>query len=195
MRKNAVLFIVFIIFVLSTPIDAQQNFTNKISAELLGGSSIATISVYQEDDMNIIGFTGAFRIMWEPEYLLRVGLEGGLLHLAHSKEENIQTDFGLTKRSNSINAYPIMLHFNMKIWKLELMLGLGAALISSKINAFEDVSLSNVITSSKMYGIGYGLPLTDRFSIGCEFKYYSFSTPELTVATFQLKSKYSIFVW
>lgn len=195
MRKNAVLFIVFIIFVLSTPIDAQQNFTNKISAELLGGSSIATISVYQEDDMNIIGFTGAFRIMWEPEYLLRVGLEGGLLHLAHSKEENIQTDFGLTKRSNSINAYPIMLHFNMKIWKLELMLGLGAALISSKINAFEDVSLSNVITSSKMYGIGYSLTLTDRFSIGCEFKYYSFSTPELTVATFQLKSKYSIFVW
>ena len=83
----------------------------------------------------------------------------------------------------------------MKIWKLEFMLGLGASFILSRINAFDDVSESSVITSTKMYGIGYSLPLTERFSLGCEFKYYSFSTPELTVATIQLKSKYSIFVW
>ncbi len=195
MKKRFFLLVVFIIIVLSVRLFAQNDSMHKISAELLGGSSIATIGVYEEDDMNIIGFTGAFRLMWEPENLLRLGIEGGFLHLAHSKEENIQTEFGLTKRSNSLNAYPLMLHFNMKIWKLELMLGLGAALISSKINAFNDVSESSVITSTKMYGLGYNLPLTDRFSIGCEFKYYSFSTPELTVATIQLKSKYSILIW
>ncbi len=187
--------LLFILLNTSVLILGQENSFHKISAELLSGTSITTISVYDEDDLNIIGFTGAFRLMWEPEKLLSIGIEGGFLHLAHSKEENIQTDFGLTKRSNSLNAYPLMLYFNMKIWKLELMLGLGAALLSSKINAFDDVSESTIITSSKMYGVGYSLPISKRISIGCEFKYYSFSTPETTVATVQLKSKYSIFIW
>lgn len=195
MRKGFPSLVIYFILVLSSRLYSQNESLHKISVELLGGSSITTISVYDEEDMNIIGFTGAFRVLWEPEKLLRVGIEGGLLHLAHSKEEDIQTDFGLTKRSNSLNAYPIMLHFNMKIWKLELILGLGAAVISSKIKAFDDVSESTVITSSKMYGLGFSLPISEKFSLGCEFKYYSFSTPEITVATFQVKSKYSIFIW
>jgi len=184
-----------LILLLSTITAAQNNGLHKISLEVLGGSSLTTISVFEENDMNIIGFSGAVRILWEPEKLLRVGMETGLLHLAHSKEENIQTDFGLTKRNNSMNAYPLMLFFNMKIWKAEIILGLGAALITSRINAFNDLSESSIVTSSKMYGIGYSYQLSERFSIGGEFKYYSFSTPELTVATFQLKTKYSIFVW
>jgi hypothetical protein len=193
-RKIYLLAAIFV-FSVAIEIHAQRDSTYKISAELLGGSSIATINVYDEDDMNIIGFTGGFRLIFEPDRLLRVGIEGGLLHLAHSKEENIQTEFGLTKRSNSLNAYPIMLHFDMKVWKFDVMLGLGVAIISSKIFAFNDVSESSVITSSKMYGVGYTFPVTERFSLGCEFKYYSFSTPGLTVATVQLKSKYSIFIW
>jgi hypothetical protein len=183
------------LFLFFSPVLAQNSQLHKFSVELLGGSSLSTISVFEENDMNIIGFTGAVRALWEPEKLLRVGLEAGLLHLAHSKEENIQTEFGETRRNNTMNAYPFMLLFNMKVWKIELILGFGAALISSRINAFNDISESSVITSSKIYGIGYSFPLSERFSIGCEYKYYSFSTPELTVATFQLKTKYSIFVW
>lgn len=172
-----------------------QDITHKLSIELLGGSSVSTISVFDEDDMNIIGFNGTFRFMWEPEKLLRLGIEGGFLHLAHSKEENIVTEFGMTKRSNSLNAYPLMIHFNMKIWELEIMLALGAAYISSKINAFNDISESGVVTSFKMYGLGYSYSIDERLTVGGEFKYYSFSTLDLTVAAFQLKCKYSIFVW
>jgi hypothetical protein len=184
-----------LIMTLSSPLFAQQDTLHRISVAFLGGSSVTTIGVYEEADMNIIGFTGGVRLLWEPEKLLRIGIEGGLLHLAHSKEENIQTDFGMTRRSNSLNAYPVLLHFSMKVWKLELMLGLGAAVVSSKINAFDDVSESSVITSARMFGVAYSMPLTEWFRLGCEYKYYAFSTPELTVGTIQLTCKYSLLVW
>lgn len=183
----------FLVF--SSTLVAQKDTTYHLTVEALVGSSLSTISVYEEDDMNIIGFTGGLRIMWEPDNLLFVGMEGGLLHLAHSREENIQTEFGITKRANSLNAYPLMIDFIMKIWKLDLALGLGAALIKSRISAFDDVSESSVITSAKMYGIGYTYILSDRLSIGGEFKRYTFSTPEVIVSTLQIKTKFTLLAW
>ena len=181
--------------VLTCRASAQPDTLNKANIEILAGASVPTSNVYEDDDMNIAGFNGSIRLLWDPGRRLSVGLEGGLLHLAHSKDDYIDTEFGRTKRANSLNAYPLMLHFRMRIWKIELMLGLGAALVASKIVAFDDVSLSTVITSSKLYGVGYSLALTDRLTLGCEFKYYSFSSPELTVASIQARAVYTLMVW
>ncbi len=174
---------------------SQNESQHHLTVELLAGSSISSIGVYEDDDMNIIGFTGESRIMWEPEKLLRIGFETGFLHLAHSKEELINTEFGVTNRSNSLNAYPLMMIFNMKIWKLEAILGLGAAFVTSKINAFNDISESSVITSVKMYGLGYSMKLTEKLGIGCEFKYFAFSTPQLLLGTVEVKCKYTFASW
>lgn len=196
--KYGKLFIIIVIFLASAfRLSAQQEMkqAHKFTAEISGGSSVTTIGVYNEADMNIVGFAGSLRFLWEPERLLKIGMETGLVHLAHSKEDMVETDFGPTKRANTMNAYPLMLIFNMKIWKAELMMGLGAAAVSSRINAFGDVSVNSVITSSRMYGIGYNMPLGDKFCLGGELKFYSFSTPDVTVGTVQLKMKYSLYEW
>ena len=80
--------IAFLIMVLSFPLFAQKDSLHRVSVALLGGSSVTTIGVYEEADMNIIGFTGGVRLLWEPEKLLRIGIEGGLLHLAHRAQHS-----------------------------------------------------------------------------------------------------------
>ncbi|MGE5500073.1 MAG: hypothetical protein ACM3Q2_18525 [Syntrophothermus sp.] len=195
MNNRKFLTVIVILLTAVSILEAQEKQAHRFTAEISGGSSVTAISVYEEDDMNIVGFAGSLRLLWEPEKLLKIGLEGGVVHLAHSKEDLVNTDFGPTIRANTMNAYPLMIIFNMKLWKAELMMGLGAANVTSKINAFRDISLSNVITASHMYGVGYNLPVSGRLSLGGEIKFYSFSTPEVLVGTAQLKLKYSIYEW
>ncbi|MHC1736898.1 MAG: hypothetical protein AB9882_02675 [Ignavibacteriaceae bacterium] len=167
---------------------------NRITVELLGGWTVYSKVIYK-NEADIPGFTGGLRLMWEPDKLLRIGLHTGYLQLARSKEEYIQTEFGETKRSSALNVYPLTVTFNMKVYYFELILGLGAGFVTSKINAFNETSESSVITSAKLYGIGYLHNFNKDISLGGELKYYSFSTPEVTNLTIEIKGKYAFLEW
>jgi len=200
--KNFPLMKFGILFILFSQIFFAQNFEesqkNKnsfsVTSEYLAGASLYSKQIYA-DDSNNFGFVGTVRFMWEPDRLLRIGLETGFIHLAHSKEENIETEFGITNRANSLNAFPLTLIFNMKIMKIELILGIGASLIQSKINAFDEISESSVITSAKLFGVGYSFPLSENSFLGTELKYFVFSTPEISSLAIQLKYKIRIYKW
>lgn len=181
----------FLLYIICNIITAQEKALHRISVELNGGTTFATSKINQDEDINRGGFTGTIRVMWEPEYFLKIGIEGDILSLANKLEGNKS---GI-KVFNSLKVTPVMLNFTMKIWEAELLLGMGAAFVNSEISAFNDVSASSAVTTVRMYGAGYSYSLSDRISLGGEVKIFTLAIPELTVATWQLKVKYSLFIW
>lgn len=167
---------------------------NRICVELTGGGSVYTKTIYR-DETRIMGIVGGFRLMWEPDKLLRIGIHSGYMELAKLRTEYILTEFGETKRSNKLTAYPIAVIFNMKVSQIELILGLGAGFVTSQIRAFDEESVSTIITSLKLYGVGYMYNINKEISVGAEVKYYSYSTPEVTSITFEIKGKYALLEW
>ena len=139
-------------------------------------------------------FMGTFRLMWEPEHLLRLGIETGFIHLYYLETKIFDTLFGSTDVILNMSSVPIMAIFAMEVTEnFEIIGGVGGFIIISEVTSFDNYVLSKSWSNAYELGISYLHPLNDKLKIGGELKSYYISRLENYDVALQLSIKYSLF--
>jgi hypothetical protein len=114
------------------------------------------------------------KLLWQPEYRLRLGLESGYYFIYSTTR--IETTQGSEKLTTHLKIVPIFISISMKVVKnLELNFGTGwasmiyvVAINNSKSNRLTGHTYS---MSNYTAGLSYFLPVGKRIELGTEFKY------------------------
>jgi len=139
-------------------------------------------------------FVFTFRLMWEPEHLLRLGIESGYLPLFYLETEFYDTMFGSTKSDLSLNSVPIMAVFAMEIVEnFEVLAGVGGFLLISEVTSFDNYVLSTSWSNAYEFGLLYLYPVSRKLKIGGEIKSYYISRLENYDLVMHVSLKYSLF--
>ncbi len=127
----------------------------------------------KEDQVGI-----SFRIFWEPEHKLSLGIESGYYKI-YTFEKNATAANPLVGEAK-LSALPILLCFKMRILpNFYLTGGPGITILYSEVTALgstaesSQISLANVQISAL-----YQRPITDHLYIGGEFKFLNFGKTE-----------------
>lgn len=168
--------IILLVTLFSSTLFAQlSDTTYSLSTEIgVGYSRFFTTMDY--DDLNKNGFSGTFRVMWNPEHLLSIGLETGYQYLYSFDYSGYDTEFGTTDIKASMYTIPIFIVFSMKVLpNLKLSAGSGTYLLYNSGEAFGDKLSSNQLSIGAHTGISYTYPLNESMAIGGELLYSYFS--------------------
>jgi hypothetical protein len=142
-----------------------------LSAEL-GGGYTRFLTSMDAEELNKNGFEGMFRVMWNPEHLLSLGLETGYQHLYSIDRSNVPTEFGTTDFSASMTAVPINIALAMKVDEsFKIRGGSGIYLLSNSGEIFGEKLESSQISIGMQAGVSYATPVGKDMSIGAELKY------------------------
>lgn len=142
------------------------------------------------------GFNGYLRIMWQPEHLLRIGIETGFIQFYSMSQSNVNTIAGDTDITAKLTGIPIIFVYSMEIIEsLEISAGAGTYLLYSTAD-----SHGNKVTSSEI-SIGHMVSLTNlkeiqsNIKIGGEVKWnYVNKIRDGNLST-QLVLKYQLTKW
>lgn len=154
------------------------------------------ISDMNFDGLNKNGYSGTLRFMWQPEHLLRIGIETGYYRLYSFEQKNIDTEFGTTDAQSSLDALPVFINVTMQIIRpLEIFAGLGPTFLSTSFESFGSKSESSQISTSYIVGANYFHDISDKIKIGGELKYYRINKIEDGTITLQFMFVYNLFNW
>jgi len=163
-----------------------------------GGGYVRNISQFDimPEGLQRNGFGGTLRVMWKPEHLLRLGLETGLTQVYYIKTENVQTDFGSTDFTSSMNAVPILLVLSMPITqRLDIYGGMGSFLLYSNTESFGSNVTSSAMSVGFSLGASYFTPLEGDWGIGAELKWYHMDKFSDDTITLQVMVSYRFLEW
>jgi hypothetical protein len=141
-----------------------------------------------------VNFAPSFRLFWKPNHLLNIGIETSFLKLDRETRTNIETEFGTTYFKAKLNAIPILLVFNMKVWHVDVYGGMGVSYVTSKVEAFDTKVIAHIWRYAYCFGVGYTYPIK-RFGIGVEARMYSFAKLEKTMIGIMPKLTYDFYKW
>ena len=118
------------------------------------------------------------RIMWEPEHLLKIGLESGFYWLY--KTHDVPAIVGKDKLNSSTTLVPIFLNVTMRIYGNFYATAVsGYTIMYYNVESDEgkavgsDLSLSNFAV-----GASYIYPFSNKWKFGAEFRYMRLSLTE-----------------
>jgi hypothetical protein len=186
----------FAVIIISSAVLPQVNDTTySLSTELgVGYSRYFTTMDY--DDLNQNGFSGTFKVMWNPEHLLSIGLETGYQQLYSLDVSDYDTEFGNTNVSASMYTVPIFIVFAMKVLpNVKLTAGSGAYLLFNSGEAFGDELSSNQISIGAHVGASYTYPINNSMAIGGELLYSYFSKLQDQTVAIQFLFVYDFLKW
>lgn len=191
MKKTFFILFVFICSyttVYSQTSDTLYNFTAYIG----GGYSYDVASFdYEFDGLNRGGFQGYLRVMWQPEYELRGGLEFGYTSVYSVEESDIQTFNGTTDLNTNVYAFPLMIVFSMSIvqnWEVTIGTGFGFSVVKNE--AFGQNSFSSDAASTSMISTGYYFPVGKDTRLGGEFRFTALPKYDDYLVTLSLSFAY-----
>ena len=169
--------------------------TYSLSTEIgLGYSRYFTTMNYNELNKN--GFSGTIKVMWNPEYLLSIGLETGYQYLYSIDIKNLDTEFGTTDFSASMYTVPIFIVFAMKVTpNIKLTAGSGTYLLFNSGNIFGDALESNQISIGAHAGLSYTYPISNSISLGGELLYSYISKIQDQTIAIQFLFIYDFLTW
>jgi hypothetical protein len=171
--------------------DTTYSLTTEIS---LGYSHYFTTMDY--NDLNTNGFAGAFRVMWNPEHLLSIGLETGYQYLYSIDTKIVDDEFGTTDFSASMVSVPIFVALAMRITpNLKLTAGTGIHLLFNQGDLFTDPIESNQTSIGARAGISYSYPISNSVSIGGELNYTYYSKMQDQTLALQFLFIYDLLKW
>ena len=154
------------------------------------------ISDMNFDGLNKNGYSGTLRFMWQPEHLLRIGIETGYYRLYSFEQESIQTEFGATSAQSSLDALPVFLNMTMQIIRpLEIFVGVGPTILFTSFESFGNKSESSQISTSYIIGGTYTHKISEKIKLGGELKYYRINKIEDGTITLQFMFVYNLFQW
>ncbi len=139
-------------------------------------------------------FVFTFRFMWQPEHLLRLGIESGYLPLFYLETKFYDTVFGDTEAELSLNSIPIMGVFAMEIVEnFEISGGIGGFVLISEVTSFDNYIVNFSWSNAYELGFSYLHPLSKKFKIGGEVKSYYITKLENYDLVFHVALKYTFF--
>lgn len=198
MRDNIFSILVTVLLALSlctTELEAQESDSlYHISFDVGLGPAVYLTNMDYDNLYGSYPFVFTFRFMWEPEHLLRLGIESGYLPLFYLETKFYDTVFGNTEAELSLNSVPILAVFAMEVVEnFEIFGGVGGFILISEVSSFDNYVLSTSWSNAYELGISYRHPLNNKLKIGGELKSYYISRLENYDVALQLSIKYSIF--
>lgn len=193
LTKAKILFTALISIAISSDCFAQEaDTTYKVNVIVGLGYSYFITSLAELDGLNPHSFNATAKIMWQPEHLLRVGIESGYLSFYSYRQTGFKSDYGTTDVKSSLSAVPIILVFAMELFdNLEVSSGVGIYFLLSEIDSYNNKVSSSVFSNGYYTSLSYFLPMNHDISIGGELKYYYLSKIEDADLSLQLTLKYS----
>jgi len=187
--------IIAVVVISSVALPQLNDTTYSLSTEIgVGYSRFVTTMDY--DDLNQNGFSGTFKVMWNPEHLLSIGLETGYQQLYSLDVSDYDTEFGNTNVSASMYTVPIFIVFAMKVLpNVKLTAGSGAYLLFNSGEAFGDELSSNQISIGAHVGASYTYPINNSMAIGGELLYSYFSKLQDQTVAIQFLFVYDFLKW
>ena len=192
LTKAKILFITFVSIAISSSCFAQDTDTTyKVNAIVGMGYSYFITSLAELDGLNPYSFNATAKIMWQPEHLLRVGIESGYLSFYSYEQTGFTSEYGTTNVKSSLAAVPIILIFAMELFDhIEVSSGVGVYFLFSEIDSYNNKVSSSVFSNGYYASFSYFHPLNNDISIGGELKYYYLSKIEDADLSLQLTLKY-----
>jgi len=166
--------------------------TYKVNAIVGLGYSYFITSLAELDGLNPHSFNATAKVMWQPEHLLRVGIESGYLSFYSYKQGGFTSEYGTTDVKSSLSAIPIILVFAMELFdRLEVASGVGVYFLFSEIDSYNNKVSSSVFSNGYYASLSYFHSLNHDISIGGELKYYYLSKIEDADLSLQFILKYN----
>ena len=170
-----------------------RDITYKIIIEFGSGYGLSQDSMSQS--VSKYGITGMLRVMWKPDHRLKAGIETGWLRIASINNEEIKNEFGTVKLNAKLNAIPVMVVFDMDIWRLNLYTGLGYYYVLSTIGA-EKEEITNTQWNVGFYlALAYKYPLSEKIKLCSELRWCSIGELGKTILLAEVFVSYNLFEW
>jgi hypothetical protein len=148
------------------------------------------------DGLNKNGYDGIIRLMWQPEHILRVGLESGYHYLYSVEVNQISTEFGVTDARSSLTAVPILFVAAVEIMpSLELLGGMGTTILHTFFEAYGYETKSSQLSTSYFIAGRYEYPLNESLAIGGELNYYRINKIEDAALSLRFMLSYRLLSW
>jgi hypothetical protein len=195
--RRAIFWLLALVFVCATG-RAQETDTTYALIAYGGAGYTRNLSTFDITPQGLQqnGFGGTLRIMWKPEHLLRLGIETGLTQVYQVKTVNIQSTYGATDFTSSLNAVPILLAFSMPLTdRLEVILRSGGYLLYSNTESFGNTVSSSTLSTGFGFGLSYMTPLDEDWGIGGEIKWYHMSKFDDDNIMLQVMVSYNFLEW
>lgn len=191
--KGNVAILIFALYIFSSSTYSQNTDTTyKVNAVFGLGYSYFISSLDNLVGFNPHSFNATAKVMWQPEHLLRVGIESGYLSFYSYKQSSFTSEYGTTEVKSSLSAVPIILVFSMELFdNFEIASGVGVYFLFSEIDSYNNKVSSSVFSNGYYASLSYLHPLNDDLSIGGDLKYYYLSKIEDANLSMQLVLKYS----
>ncbi len=154
------------------------------------------VSDLEHDGLNKNGFNGTVRFMWQPEHLLRIGLESGYIRLYSVDIKNLDTEFGETDLAADLTAVPILIVYAMEITKyIDISAGAGGYLLYSTVDSHGNKVESSEFSTGFMVSLSYLTGINHNINIGGEIKWDYINKISDGSILFQFVFKYKLLEW
>lgn len=142
------------------------------------------------------GLATSFRIMWQPEHLLRIGLESGYNYLYSYEENGIETEFGTTDAKSSLSSIPVFFVMAMQLSSaIDISAGLGPSFLKTSFESFDWQTKSTQISTSYYVACSYKQPLSKKILLGGELRFYRIHKIDDSTLSLQLTIGYRLLSW
>lgn len=198
MRDKIIIILISVLLGLSlaaTELKAQESDSlYHINFDIGLGPAIYFTNMNYENLYGSYPFVFTFRFMWEPEHLLRLGIESGYLPLFYLETKFYDTVFGDTEAELSLNSVPIMGVFAMEVVEnFEVFGGVGGFILISEVTSFDNYVLSTSWSNAYELGFSYLYPISKKLKLGGEVKSYYITKLENYDLVFHVALKYTFF--
>jgi len=194
MHVNKIIGIILVIISLSTPLSAQdKNVLHHINLNQGFGYSYY-LTFLEYENLHYRPFVLTSRLMWQPEHLLRIGLESGYVPLYLIETKEAQSVFGETDVTISLDVVPVLFVFSMALHqKVELFGGIGGFVLLSEMDSFDNKVSSVSWSNGSVLGTSLWLREKGNWRFGAEVKTYYISKLDDWDLLLQLRIKYELF--
>jgi hypothetical protein len=134
--------------------------------------------------------TGTIRVMWHPQYRLRVGLETGYVNFYSYSLKN-----GNNNGSVSLSAIPVLVTWSMVLVKrLQIFAGFGSYFLTSRLNYLGKVQSASHSLGSNI-ALSYVQPISKNLGIAAEAKWMdAFQTKDQGISL-QVQMRWKFLEW
>jgi hypothetical protein len=139
---------------------------------------------------SLVSPAATFRIMWQPDHLLRVGLESGWTRFYSYRVEDNNI-----KGKVHVQAIPIILVFSMPLFqRFNIYAGPGSYFVTSSLN-YETKTNSSTFGLGWMAAVSYEYPLNNKLALVSEFKWLNCWETKDQSLTLQIHLRWKFLTW
>lgn len=159
-----------------------------------GGASYYTASVghpaVMQTNVKRMSPTASVRIMWHPQYRLRIGLESSMTTFYSYDVEN-----GNTKGKLKLTAIPVIIVWSMGIVKrVNVYAGVGSYFLTTRLD-YQGKVVSKSVSLGANFAIDYQQPISKNLRLVVETKWMDAFVTKNTALNLQLYVAWKFLEW